>query len=269
MKVHSLLAFTAILPSLLSADDFTVEEKPFRIETTLNAVFLPTQSQAIRIKPEAWTDFTITSFVAQGSNVKKGETLIGIDTKKLDRQIEETEQARQSAKLTLAQAQYDLSQLEITTPRSLENAARAEKETSENLKWYTEIGHPLQIAQTKNAVKKAEQGLSYAKEELKQLLKMYNEDDVIEETEEIILTRTRNSAEHTELVLKSMRINADNSLKTNIPRKLLSFQLSAKNAQIANTAAKENLPRALEQQRLAVALAIRNDKKAEEKLAKF
>jgi len=111
--------------------------------------------------------------------------------------------------------------------------------------------------------------LSYAKEELKQLLKMYNEDDVIEETEEIILTRTRNSAEHTELVLKSMRINADNSLKTNIPRKLLSFQLSAKNAQIANTAAKENLPRALEQQRLAVALAIRNDKKAEEKLAKF
>jgi len=269
MKFHPLLACTLLFPTLVSADDFTVEEKPFKTETTLQAVFLPTQSQEIRIKPEIWSAFSITSLVPQGSMVKKGDTLIGIDAKKLDKHIAKTEKARAAAALTLAQTKYDLAQLEITTPRSLETAARTEKETTENLKWYTEIGQPKDIAATKNAVLKAEQTLSYTEEELKQLLKMYNEDDKIEETEEIILTRTRNSIAHTKLALESIRINAEKSLKTEIPRKLLSYQLSAKNAQIANTAAKENLPRALEQKRLAVALAVKNDKIAVENIAKL
>jgi len=97
---------------------------------------------------------------------------------------------------------------------------------------------------------------------------MYNEDSLIEETEEIILLRTRNSVEAVEFALKSARINADNALKTTIPRNLLSHQLSAKNAQIANAAAKEDLPRALELKRLEVAKAILDDEKATENLTK-
>lgn len=266
MKIHPFLACCLLIPTLTFADDYTVEEKPFSIETTLNAVFLPAQSQAIQIKPEKWTDFTITSLVTQGSQVKKGDALIGIDTEDLDQHIHKTEEARKTATLTLAQAKHDLAQLEISTPRSLKRHARSEKESAENLKWYTEIGHPKEIAEAKYAVKKIEQSLTYIKEELKQLLTMYKEDDKIEETEEIILTRTKNAVENTEFHLKTTHINTENSLKTDIPRKLLSYQLSAQKEKIANTAAKENLPRALELKRLKVALAISNDEKSAEKL---
>jgi len=274
MKFQPILTCALLFPTLGSlvplaiADDFTVEEKPFKIETELKAVFLPTESQAIRIKPEIWTDFLITSLASQGSVVKKGDVLIGIDTEKLDKHITKTEKARESATLKLAQSKHDLAQLEITTPRSLEDASRLEKETAENLKWYTEIGQPKTIETIKFSVKKSEQSLAYIEEELKQLLKMYNEDSLIEETEEIILLRTRNAVEATKFALKSARINADNDLKTAIPRKLLSHQLSAKNAQIANASAKENLPRALELKRLEVAKAILDDEKATENLTK-
>lgn len=268
MKLYPLIASALLIPSLVSAEDFTVEEKPFKIETKLNSVFLPTKSQPIRIKPEIWTDFSITSLAAQGSAVKKGDSLIGIDAEKLDKYLVKTEKARESAALSLAQAKHDLAQLEISTPRSLEDKARAEKETAENLKWYTEIGHPKAIEDAKFSVKKSEQGLTYIQEELKQLLKMYQEDGKIEETEEIILIRTRHSVAASEFMLKTAKINAENTLKTAIPRKLLSHQLSAKNAQIANTAAKEKLPRALELKRLEVAKLIDEDKKAIENLAK-
>lgn len=266
MKLQPFLTCALLLPTLAIADDYTVEEKPFSIETTLNAVFLPTQSQAIQIKPEKWTDFRITSLVAQGSQVKKGDVIIGINTEDLDKYIVTTEQSRQKALLTLAQTKHDLAQLEITTPRSLEYQARHERELTENLKWYTEIGHPKEIAEAQYALEKAEQALSYSKEELKQLLKMYKEDDKIEETEEIILTRTRNAVESSEFKLKFTRINTENSLNTTIPRKLLSYQLTAEKAKIDNAAAKENLPRALELKRLEVAQAIRDDEKAAEKL---
>lgn len=266
---HTILACSLLLPSSILADDFTVEEKPFKIETTLNAVFLPTQSQPISIKPDAWSDFAIISLAAQGSQVKKGDVLIGIDTEKLDKHIAKVEKGRKAAELNLAQAKQDLAQLEISTPRNLEKASRYAKEMAENLKWYTEIGHAKDIENAKYSVKKAEQGLSYVKEELKQLLKMYNEDNQIEETEEIILTRTRNGVEASELSVKFTRINSENSLKTIIPRKLLGQQLAAKSAKIANDEATEKLPRALEQKRLSVAQAIRDNQKAIKNLAKL
>ena len=275
MKFQPILTCALLLPTLGSlvplaiADDFTVEEKPFKIETELKAVFLPTESQAIRIKPEVWTSFPITSLVSQGSVVKKGDTLIGIDTVKLDKHIEKTEKAQKTAALTLAESKHALAQLEITTPRDLESSARAEKETTENLTWYQEIGQPKEIEQHKMAIKKTEQTLSYAKEELKQLLIMYKEDDKIEETEEIILIRTRNGIERGEFELKSLKINVAKALKTNIPRKLLGLQLTAEKAKADNASAKVTLPRTLEKKRLAVALAIRNDAKATEDFAKL
>lgn len=268
MRYTPLIAL-GILTQLCSADEYTVEPKPFKIETTLNAVFLPTESQAISIKPEQWTDFTITSLVSQGASVKKGDTLIGIDTRAIDRQITAAEKARQSDTLTLAQAKHDLAQLEITTPRSLDAYARGEKEALEDLTWYREIGHPNEIESAKRRLQKAEFNLEYQQEELKQLEKMYGEDNKTEETEEIILKRTRFAVDAAEFALKSAKSDTNYQLNTSIPRKLKSMQLSAETAQTANAAAKEDLPRALEQKRLSVAKASHDDEEKAKDLAKL
>jgi HlyD family secretion protein len=269
-----LFLFTCLTPlialtSLSHADEYTVEPKPFKIETTLNAVFLPEQSQPVLIKPEKWTDFTVTSLVSQGAVVKKGDPLISIDTRQLDQQIAATEKARQSDALNLAQAKHDLAQLEITTPRSLAAYTLNENEDAENLKWYTETGHPIEIEQTKRSIQRAELALAYQAEELKQLMKMYGEDNKTEETEEIILTRTRNSVDRAKFALKATKIDAAHSLKTSIPRKLKSLQLTAENSRITNTSAQQTLPRTLAQKRIDVAKAIHDDIETTKNLAKI
>jgi hypothetical protein len=151
----------------------------------------------------------------------------------------------------------------------LEASARNEKQTAEDLKWYIEIGHPKEIEVTKRSIKSAELRLAYQQEELKQLLKMYGEDNKTEETEEIILKRTRNSVEQAEFALKAAKIEVKRSLAISIPRKLKAMQRASDMARIANAAAQEQLPRALKLKQLTVAKAERDDKKSIENLAQL
>ena len=265
----TLLCLTSGLTSHLLADEYTVTEKPFKKVTTLKGTFLPSESTPISISPEIWKDFIITSFVSQGTTVKKGDVLIGIDTTKIDEEIAKTEQEREIELLQLAKAKHELEQLEINTPLQLEKLARAENEATDNLKWFTEIGMPNEIKATMFQVTQNEQFLAYQMEELKQLEKMYSEDNKTEETEEIILTRTRNTVEQYKFQLESVKISTARSLNTEIPRKLEGFQRTAEDSRIAHTAAKEGLNKALEIKRLEVIQAEKADAKKSERLAKL
>ena len=266
MKTSTLLACSLFLPAVALAEDYTVDAKPFFTDTTVNAVFLPVRSQPVSVHPKYWSDFKITTLVPHGSHVKKGQVLIGIDTEKIDKRIAELETSQKTGKLNLEKAKHELEQMKITTPRKLADAARKEKETKENFVWYKEIGMPVEITNVKDAVKGAEQKLSYLQEELKQLELMYKEDGKVEQTEEIILIRTRNSIEHAQNGLKALKVNAEKSLKTSIPRKLLGYELAYQNAKIANASAKVELPRALKLKELSVAKAIRDNAKSVKEL---
>lgn len=265
----SLLCLTSVFAQITLADDYTVIEKPFKKVTTLSGTFFPKESTPISVAPKVWTDFSITSLVSQGAVVKKGDALIGIDTQKIDEHIAKSEKARKLDLLKLAQAQHELAQLEISTPRNLEKYARTEKEAADYLKWFTEIGMPRDIEAAKHKVKSSEQMLAYQKEELKQLEKMYSEDNKTEETEEIILIRTRNYIEKAEFTLKSTKIETAYTLDTELPRQLASHQRSAKHSSIANKAAQESLKRALEIKRLEVAKAEKDDTEKADHLAKL
>ncbi len=264
-----LICLASVFTHTALAEDYSVTKKPFTKVTTLSGTFLPSNSSAISIAPEIWTTFSITSYVSQAAIVKKGDSLISIDTKKLDEHIAKEEKNRETDLLNLAKAKHDLAQLEISTPRSLAKYARAEKEALDDLKWFTEIGRPHEIESTNSGVERAELSLLYQKEELKQLEKMYSEDNVTEETEEIILIRTRNSVKRGEFALKSAKISAARTLESSIPRNFEKLKHSAKSATIDHAAAQKSLTRALETKRLDVAKAIKADTEKVEKLAKL
>jgi multidrug efflux pump subunit AcrA (membrane-fusion protein) len=60
--------------------------------------------------------------------------------------------------------------------------------------------------------------LNYEKDELDQLEKMYEADDLTEETEEIVLKRQRNSVEFAEFSLEAARLSRDQTLNVRLPR---------------------------------------------------
>ncbi len=251
------------------ADTYTVEPKTFKVETALDAIFLPSQSEAVIINPEEWTDFKVTSLVAHGADVKKGSSLIGIDSRALDKEITSVEKSITSEALKLAQAQHELDQLKITTPRSLDTFARNEREAAEDLEHYLTTDQALEIEEAKRSITRAEFYLASQQEELEQLLKMYSEDDKTEETEEIILKRARYYVERAKFSLVRAKANADMALRTTIPRKLETKKRTLENARIANTDARQKLPRDLQIKQQQTDQAARDHQEKKERLAKL
>ncbi|MGB1873961.1 MAG: HlyD family efflux transporter periplasmic adaptor subunit [Akkermansiaceae bacterium] len=265
---HFILCIILCLPNL-AAEDYTVEPGKFSVVTPLEATFLPSDSVAVKINPEEWTDFTITSLVEHGSNVSKGSSLIDIDSRALDKKISALEQSVQLGELELAQKKQDLQQLEITTPRSLEAFARGERETAEDLQHYISTHQALEVERAQRSITRAEFSLASQEEELGQLLKMYDEDGKTEETEEIILKRARYYVEYAKFSLESARKEADWELKTEIPRRLEAKKRAAENARIANAEAQQKLPRELNIKQQETAKAIKDHEEEKDKLAKL
>ena len=67
------------------------------------------------------------------------------------------------------------------------------------------------------SLKYYEESLAYAAEELNQLKKMYEADDLTEETEEIILQRAQNQYDRAKFSLEAARIRNEDTLKIQIP----------------------------------------------------
>ena len=106
-------------------------------------------------------------------------------------------------------------------------------------------------------------------EELKQLLKMYKEDDLTEETEEIILKRQRYAVESAEFRLKSAKLATKRSLEVTIPRSAIDQEQALKNAEVLWKTARETLPSTLQQKRLEIKKLQVEDKRADEKSAEL
>ena len=84
-------------------------------------------------------------------------------------------------------------ELEQSTPLSLASRKRSKEQSEEDLAYFEKTDRTHREKAAKQNLKRSTDYLSYAKEELEQLQKMYAADDLTEETEEIILTRAKNS----------------------------------------------------------------------------
>lgn len=264
-----LIAALTVLAPAVFAGEFTVEKKPFKATVSLDGTFLPDKVHPLKIEAKAWADFTITSLVGQGGEIKKGAPVVSLDTKTFDRQLSDGADATKLRKMALATAERDLISLEKTTPWKLKVAEQTFQRAKDDHKYYVEVSRPRLEESTKRTLQSAERYLESATEELKQLLKMYEEDDLTEETEEIILKRQRYSVEAAEYRLKSVQLSTKRSLEVTIPRGAIDQEQALKDAEVLWLTQKDALPRALEQKRLEVKKARIDDKRADEKSAEL
>ena len=261
------LILLALLAPAAQAGEFKVEKKPFKSTVSLDGVFLPDKVHLLKIDPKVWADFTIKEVAEQGSGLKKGQPVVVLDTKGIDRQLADNVDAISLRKMTLAMAELDLANLEKTTPWRLEAAEMAYNRAKDDHTYFVETGRPLQEESTQRTLQSSERYLESATEELKQLLKMYKEDDLTEETEEIILKRQRYAVESAEFRLKSAKLSTKRSLEVTIPRSAIDQERALKEAEVLWKTARENIPTALQQKRLEVKKLRVEDNRADEKEA--
>ena len=161
----------------------------------------------------------------------------------------------------------ELANLEETTPLKLEAARRTRRVANEELAYFESTGRSQREKNSRFSLKSAEQRLEGAREELNQLEKMYKADDLVEETEEIILKRQKFAVEASELGLESARLMLDRDFKTLIPREQETLKATKRDQDFSLTLSEQTLPKTLSKKRLDLDKLKRDQKKADKKLA--
>ncbi|MEK6260615.1 MAG: hypothetical protein AABP62_18610 [Planctomycetota bacterium] len=240
-------------PAIVKPATVRVEQGKLVVESSLKGVLEAEQSAELAIEPKSWTGpFSVKSAVAHGTRVKKGDLLLELDTTTIDKTLRDLKLDRELADIALRVAKEELPVLEQFLPLNLATAERDKRIAEEDLKRYETIDRAQTMKSAAFSLKSMGNFLEYAREELKQLEKMYRDKDLTEETEEIILKRQRNQIESLEHNLESTKIQTDRSLNVDVPRRDQSVKDTLLKQTLAWQKAQSVLPLELNQKRLAL-----------------
>lgn len=233
----------------------TVQRKPLKITVDLDGVFEARSASEIALKFDEYMPapaLTVMGAVKHGARVKKGDVLLSLDPEKLDKQIDDLRTDSKLAELGLKQAEDNLAALEKTTPIDLAANERAAKSNQQDRKYYFDVQRPFDLKMAEFNLRRAGNYVEYSEEELRQLEKMYQADEVTEETEAIVLKRARDQLESAKTSLESSRITRDYAVEFGIPRADDRIKESSERRQLDTERAKIAVPEALQRQQIEV-----------------
>ncbi len=247
----------------------TVKAETFKVEAQLKGAFESPHAAEIVFRPEAWAELTVLDAAMPGTPVKKGDTILRLDTQKIDEALKDAEAGLAAMDPALKTSQEELAAMEKTLDMDLSAAQRAKQYADEDFKRYTDTDRPSAVKQAHFSVKNAANYLEYETEELRQLEKMYKAGDVTEETEEIILKRQRDTVERVAFGLEVAKQKAEQTLKVDLPRQDITTKENTERQVLALAKAKVAIPAALVRKRLEVEKLKTDQARAAEKLQKM
>lgn len=209
-----------------------VEVAPIKIAVELDGVVDSPAKAQFMLKPKALKELKLMGVLAHGAKVSQGQVILQLDADAYERTRRSAEQAVAAAELDFKQATMGMALLEESLRIELEAAEQANNRAQEELEYYLKVGRPKQEDDLHYSIESAEQGVEYLQEEYDQLKKMYDADDLTEESEEIVLKRALNN-------LKRAQRGLENT-KRSVERQL-SVELNRQEAAIKNATAKTKL----------------------------
>lgn len=247
-----------LIPALIAvashAGEITIEPRPFFVENSFTATALPGSGcNLLRLDSKSWSDFKILELAAHGSQVATDELLIRFDPKSIDQKIDDARRALATSTLALAQAEQASKHLHETAPHKLDTLRRAAEIARDEHAYFTKTRRKAAEDSAAQSLKRSEQFLANQREELKQLTKMYEADDITEETEEIILVRQQDAVASAEFALRMQVLDHKRTLDVTIPREAKALADWERDTAINLTKAETEIPRSLELNKLELA----------------
>ncbi len=230
-----------------------VKKEPFKIEVALEGVLEARRMREVILRPTVWSTLTVLKAVEHGSQVNEGDLLISLETEKIDKAIADLRDELRLADLAIERAEHELKFAQKTTALNLAAGERAKRQAEQDLKIFLETGRSNEQKSAARSELNARNSLTYQLEELRQLEKMYKADDLTEETEEIILKRTRDTVERLKFYLEQATYGRDQTLKVKLPRQQASLTTAAERSRVARDRAAATLP--LDQKKRQLELA--------------
>lgn len=185
---------------------------------SLSGVFEAADTKEVALKTEHLTSMEIKRLVDHGKTVSKGQTVVWFQTKDIDEKIEAADTELSLAKLKLDDEEFSYKQFLETQKLDRAAAQRARKNAQQDYDNFVQVDRERQRLSAEFSLKSSKASLDNAAEELKQLEQMYKEDDLTEESEEIVLKRAKQNVEFAEFRLKGTEISTERTVKQSIPR---------------------------------------------------
>lgn len=196
----------------------TVKPGFFEVIESVNATVESKNMTPVEVNVEKWTDLEIKKILDEGSVVSAGEPIVWFETDEIDRKLKDASYAIQMSELGLKSSELELDLAEKTFDLNMQLKQRDFDNMQEDYKYYTEVERPNQERSTQRGVQNSQHSLEYAQEEYNQLKRMYDEDELTEESEEIVLKRTQRDVENQQYYLEQRQIQAARTLETVLPR---------------------------------------------------
>ncbi|MEO1998739.1 MAG: HlyD family efflux transporter periplasmic adaptor subunit [Planctomycetaceae bacterium] len=233
----------------------------------MNAVLESTKTAAVEADTKSWTSLTIKTIVPEGTIVKQDQPLVWFETQKLDYKLRNDRYATELSKFSLNEALLSRRQLNETLPMDRDLAERNHRNAQEDLKYFLNTDRQRRLLSADFSIKMSLASLENAEEELKQLEQMYKEDELTEESEEIILKRARRSVESSQFSLESTRLRSARIKETTLLREFEQLQDQAERQELALTKTLATLKTSLAKQDLELAKLQHAHEKQEQDLA--
>lgn len=216
-------------------------------------ILLPRKNtKSISFAPKGASDIFLLGIMPQGSSVKKGDSVAQADFRSLDRSIEDYEHAIKSKNLEVLKLRYALDQQKERSALTLQKYKTALARTEEDQKDFLQKRKGRMLAEEEERVNRALRHMSYKQEELNQLTKMYKDDQVAEETEEIILKRLKNELGESEFAVQGAKLTAELAKMRNIHRLGEDYATAVQEKKMDLEAARKQADLELEQKKIAL-----------------
>ena len=236
------------------------------IVVKVDGTFESPATVAIKAGTKEIKSLVIERIVAHGMAVEKGQNLVWFKTEDVDKQIADAELDIQLAEVALSDAEFKFKQFRESQQLDREAAERTRTRAREDHDQFVRVDREQQIKSTEFNLLNVKASLENAEEELAQLEKMYLEDDLTEESEEIVLKRARQAVEQAKFRLEFSELQAKQTLEKAIPRLTLDRESGLARAEMAYESAIRDLDFARKRREIEMSKERKNFAEQEKKL---
>ncbi|MFG0287180.1 MAG: HlyD family secretion protein [Rhodopirellula sp. JB044] len=237
------LLFLAIPTAFSDENDSPVadgDSKPKNV-VTIDGVFESKKTHEITAGFEQISSLTIKRILDHGTPVKKGTSIVWFETKEIDEQITKAERDLELAEIAFNDAEFAYEQFLEQQKLDRQAAELARAEARQAYDNFVNVDREQQIRSAEKQLERSKQSLEYAQEELNQLQQMYEEDDLTEESEEIVLKRAQRAVESAEFNLEIAEVRTQRTIEQTIPVKQKQEEATLARAELAYAKKKHDL----------------------------
>jgi hypothetical protein len=186
--------------------------------TKISGVIEAIVSHEISTSTKQIDAFEINRIIPHGATVREGQNLVWFETEAIDKKIKDAETDLRLAKLILDDEEFAHKQFLDTQALDRETAERTRAYAKQDYDNFVQVDRERDVLAADFSLRMSRYSLEGVMEELDQLEQMYQEDDLTEVSEEIVLKRAKRDVESARYRLENAEIATNRTVTQSIPR---------------------------------------------------